>query len=198
MYVPTAEAPLPVMSVMPATVSCIAFDAPQGLPRPGEQVRQADVFANTPTRRLPNNRDQLKEWKAYRGLIEAGISIFWWAHTGRFATVAGLTSESGDGPIVVETYPRYVIKRLWPDLSIPSKKNDALQYVDAVYSRIQKLGLVCRSVVRPSVDQVDAMICALAAREFVESTKMPAGSVGEPPVADSDAGLLREGFIISP
>src|SRR5690606_15268594 len=38
-------------------------------------------------------------------------------------------------PFVVETYPRYVIPRLWPKLKIPSKRKEPARYVE-VLSRL--------------------------------------------------------------
>jgi predicted nuclease with RNAse H fold len=195
-YVPTSKQPLPELSVFPGDVRCIAFDAPQGLPAQGEPVRRADVDANTPTRRLPGDRDELSKWKAYRGLIEVGISVFWWVYKSQLATIAGLPPVLERPTTIVEAYPRYVIRRLWPSLQIPSKRNAPLEYIDTVYSRIQKLGYVCRSVIRPSVDQVDAMLCALAASAYESSNGLPNGTVGDPPVPDEASQVMREGYII--
>ncbi len=195
-YLPSSQAPLPVLAVKPGPVGCIAFDAPQGLPRAGEHIRVADKDAGTPTRSLPADRRALENWKAYRGLIEVGISVFWWTYKKKLATVAGMTGEAHD-LVIAESYPRYVIRRLWPSMTIPSKRRAPLEYVDAVYSGIQKLGYVCRSVIRPTVDQVDAMLCALAAGAFVEAGGLPAGTVGAPPVADEEGSVLRDGYIIS-
>ena len=130
------------------------------------------------------------------GLIEVGISVFWWVYKGQLATIAGLPPVLGRATTIVEAYPRYVIRRLWPSLRIPSKKNEPLQYIDTLYSRIQKLGYVCRSVIRPSVDQVDAMLCALAAHAYQKNNGLPDGTVGEAPVPDEPSQVLREGFIV--
>lgn len=196
-YVPSRGAPLPALTVKPGRVACVAFDAPQGLPLPGEAVREADRLARTPTRRLPSNRRELDMWRPCRGLIEAGISIFWWCYETSRAAIPGLPEGSANTTIV-ETYPRHIIRRLWPDMRIPSKRNDTLAYVDAVYSGIQKLGYLCRSVIRPTTDQVDAMLCALAARAFVNANGLPDGTVGSAPVVDDTGTVLREGFIVSP
>jgi predicted nuclease with RNAse H fold len=195
-YIPTEKKPLPVLTFMPGTVASVAFDAPQGLPAKGARTRTADTKANTPTRALPASREELAAWRAYRGLIETGISIFWWAYENKAAAIAGLHASGTHATTIVEAYPRYVIKRLWPDIRIPSKRNAPLEYIDTVYSRIQKLGFVCRSMRRPTVDQVDAMLCAIAARDFAAATDMPAGSVGMPPVVDHAARVLREGYIV--
>jgi len=197
-YVPTAEKPLPTLSVRPGEVVCIAFDAPQGLPRTGEPVRRADIEANTPTRRLPVDRTELSGWTAYKGLIEVGISVFWWVYKSQLATVAGLPPVFDKKTTIVETYPRYIVRRLWPGLEIPSKKSAPMDYIDTLYSHIQKLGYVCRSVIRPSVDQIDAMLCAIAANDYAKNNGPPAGTVGDVPVPDPDANVLREGFIVSP
>ena len=57
---------------------------------------------------------------------------------------------------------------------------------------------MCRSVIRPTVHQVDAMVCGLAAEVFVTRSSLPDGTVGEPPVADEGGEILREGLIVSP
>ena len=196
-YIPTDTSPLPSLTFMPVEVACFALDAPQGLPALGADVRKADKDANTPTRRLPYDRGELAKWKAYRGLIEAGVEIFWRAYEGGLADIPGLLGPTNATPAVIETYPRYMIRRMWPDLRIPSKRSAPLEYVDSVYSRIQKLGYVCRSVIRPTVDQVDAMVCALAAERFAGGPDLPAGTVGAPPVADEKGRVLREGYIVS-
>jgi predicted nuclease with RNAse H fold len=174
----------------------MAFDAPQGLPAQGARTRSADTAADTPTRVLPATREELDAWRAYRGLIEAGISIFWWAYESQRVAIGGLHPRGAHATTIVEAYPRYAIKRMWPDIRIPSKRNAPIDYVDAIYSRIQKMGFVCRSMIRPTVDQVDAMLCAIAARDYATSPDMPAGSVGVPPVVDPTARVLREGFIV--
>ena len=196
-YIPTEKTPLPRLAVMPGEVTCFAFDAPQGLPLRGRTIRECDTKAGTPTRKLPSNRDELAGWRAYKGLIEVGVSVFWWVHDRGIATVAGLDAPADGRPAVVETYPRHVIKRLWPLLDIPSKRNAPLDYIDTIYSRLQKMGYKCRSVVRPTVDQTDAMLCAVAAGAYAASAGLPEGTVGAPPVADAPERVLREGYIVS-
>lgn len=195
-YVPSETMPLPHLSAMPGEVSCIGIDAPQSLPAVGAPRRAADAAANTPTRRLPQTREELSRWRAYRGLIEAGVSIFWWVYSRRLGTIPGL-STGAETPVVLETYPRYMIRRLWPEFRIPSKRQRPMDYIEEVYARIQKRGYRCRSAIRPSVDQVDAMLCAMAAEAYGRAGGLPAGTVGIPPEADDDARVLREGLIIA-
>ena len=195
-YLPSVDQPLPALKFKPGEVRCYALDAPQSLPLRGDTARACDRLANTPTRRLPADRAELEQWRAYRGLIEVGVSIFWWVHDQQLASIAG--TADAVAPLACETYPRYIIKRMWPALTIPSKKNQPMDYIDAIYSEIQKLGYVCRSVVRPSVDQLDAMLCAIAANTLVETGGLPAGSVGDAPLVDRDARVLRGGFIVAP
>ena len=195
-YLPSSHAPLPALVVKPGPVRCMAFDAPQGLPRPGERIRAADKDAGTPTQSLPGDRAALENWRARRGLIQVGISVFWWTYEKKLAAVAGMAGDTHD-LILAESYPGYVIRRLWPSMTIPSKRRVPIEYVDTVYAGIQKRGYVCRSVIRPTVQQVDAMLCALAAGAFVEAGGLPAGTVGAPPVADEKDSVLRDGYIIS-
>lgn len=195
LYVPSRGEPLPRPPKGWDEPAVIGLDAPQGLPSRGTGIRSCDRAANTPTRRLPADRGELAAWQLYRGLVEAGVEIFWSAHNCGRGHVAGLP---GTGPVLCETYPRYVIRRLWPNLAIPSKRNDPLTYVDAVWSRIQALGYACPSVERPAVDHVDAMLCALAAKAYLDAGGPPSGTVGLPPVIDNEAEVLREGFIIAP
>lgn len=101
--------------------------------------------------------------------------------------------------MVAETYPRYVVRRLWPELGrLPSKRAAPAEYVELIYSRLREDGYECVSVVRPTVDQVDAMVCALAAESCRDAAGLPEGSVGERPALDRGERVLREGFIVSP
>lgn len=144
------------------------------------------------------DRAELAEWKAFAGLIEAGLEIFWSVQSHGLGWVLGLAAP-GPIPVVCETYPRYVIKRRWADLRpIPSKRKEPLAYVDAVWGRLSKEGYGCPSLVRPTVDQVDAMLCALAAEACLGAKGMPAGTVGAKPVVDARGRVLREGYIASP
>lgn len=169
---------------------------PQSLPLVGRSRRRADELADTPTRRLPASRSELENWKLYKGLIEAGVEIFWSAHTRRLGRVLGL--EGGAGPLLIETYPRYVIKRLWPELRIPSKRKEGVRYASTIWERIKSLGYRCESVRTPTVDQVDAALCALAAEFHVGSEDPEAGAIGDPPLIDQQDGVIREGYIVSP
>lgn len=190
-YVPSIETPLPAAPEGWGSPSHIALDVPQGLPAVGSFRREADQKANTPTRRLPANRAQLQDWGLYRGLVEAGVEMFWAMHERRLAQIFGLETTVS-GPVAMETYPRYVIKRLWPALRIPSKRREPFQYVDAVWRLVREQGYFCASVARPTVDQVDAVVCALAAEAATEG-KTPACTVGIPPVVDKEGRVIREG-----
>ena len=196
-YIPSVRNPLPQPPAdWPAPVY-IAFDIPQGLPTPGRPRRKSDEQANTPTRKMPTSRKELGQWRLYRGFIEAGVEIFWAIYAGRLGSIAGLSPAAGL-PNVVETYPRYVIARLWPELRLPSKSHAPLEYIDAVWTRIRQAGYSCASVIRPTVDQVDAMVCALAAEACMQDGGLPQGIVGCPPIVDPVDRVLREGYIVSP
>ena len=55
----------------------------------------------------------------------------------------------------------------------------------------------CDSVIRPTVDQVDAMLCAVAGQAAVEGSGFME-TFGREPVVDEEEGFLREGFIVCP
>jgi hypothetical protein len=198
LYQPTREVPLPPAPPSLPPAEWIAMDAPQGLPAAGAQRRTADRDANTPTRRLPSSREELGRWKAFGGLIVAGVEIFWGVYELGLGRVAGLPADGRSGPWVLETYPRYEIRRLWPDLRIPSKHQAPVAYVEAVWGRLQASGYHCHGVARPTVDQVDAMLCAVTAEACAASGDLPGGTVGTPPRIDLEERVLREGFIVSP
>lgn len=198
LYVPSSARPLPEPPASWGEPSHIGLDVPQGLPLNGEKRRVADREAKTPTRRLPRDRRELSEWKAFEALIEAGLEIFWALANEGETSIVGLREETEGRTTVFETYPRYVIKRLWPDFQIPSKRKRPLDYVEGVWSRMIARGYSCTGAIRPSVDQVDAMLCALAAEALRSVDRLPAGTVGIAPILDSDARVLREGFIVSP
>ena len=207
MYIPSVRNPLPAPPVGWTQAEYISFDAPTGLPKPGHRRRVADQMAKTPTSVLPSSRRELGSWKLYKGVIEAGIEVFWSAHDRGLASVLGLTPLLPARPTILETYPRYVIKRLWPEIGIPSKRKSALDYVETIWARIQDAGYVCRSVIRPAHDQVDSMLCAIAAERCLEGDVaerclagdgLPNGIVGEKPMVDSKERVLREGFIVAP
>lgn len=196
-YIPSSDKPLPESPESWSQPLYVAIDAPQGLPAPGKSNREADREASTPTKRLPADRVKLAQSKLYKGLIEAGIEIFWSVHEGEWGRIPGL-DERPEWPVVFETYPRYVIRQLWPRLDIPSKRRAPLMYVNDVWGKLQGEGYHCSGVTRPTVDQVDAMVCALAAEACLETGGWRGMTVGGPPVVDEDARVLREGYIVSP
>src|SRR5262249_10932445 len=107
------------------------------------------------------------------------LAIFWAAH--------------GLGLPVVETYPRFVIRTLWPELKIPSKRKEPKRYVAELWSLIRARGYASRP---PGTDdEVDPILCALAAEPY------PAGrplAVGAPLAVGDEEGVLREGYIVVP
>jgi predicted nuclease with RNAse H fold len=119
-YQPTREQPLP-LGRRPAV---FALDALQSLPLEGRSRRAADRDAKTPTSVLPTARADVALMRAYGPFVDAGITIFWEAQRNGLAVIPGLT---GSGPALLETYPRFVIRRLWPDLrpSRPSERHPA-------------------------------------------------------------------------
>lgn len=196
-YRPSPANPLPLPPTGWSSPRVIALDLPQSLPRPGAQRRVADAEARTPTSRLPGSRVELETWRLYRGLIEAGIETFWAVHTSALGTIAGLKEAVVSQPLVVETYPRYVLRRRWPDLRIASKSKEPDEYTEQVWVRLQQEGYVSTTdPARP--DHVDAMLCALAARACLGTDRLPPGTVGDAPYIDEGDRLIREGFIVAP
>jgi predicted nuclease with RNAse H fold len=178
-YVPSAELPLPEPPAGMPAVTWFALDAPQSLPAHGATRRAADRDARTPTSILPDRRAAVATMPVYRQVVEAGLTIFWAAH------LRGLP--------VVETYPRFVIRTLWPELKIPSKRKQPKHYIAELWARIRALGYSSRP---PGThDEIDAMLCALAAEAFGAGSYL---QVGTPLVVDVDEGVLREGYIVSP
>ena len=196
LYIPTRECPLPTKAGV--VVAAVAFDAPQGLPYPSNRRRQADREAKTPTRVLPATRAALAEWKLYGPLVRAGVDLFWWAHQIPQVRLWGLPTGEDPTTVIGETYPRYVLQRLAPKERIPSKRQDPLPYIDLAWAVIQAQGYRCPAMVRPTVDQVDAALCAVAARECLKTDGSPAGLVGALPVVDDAEQVIREGYIVAP
>lgn len=199
LYLPSPAQPMPQPPAAWAAPEWVALDAPQGLPAPGQSTRDCDREAHTPTRRLPTDRGGMAEALLYKGLVQAGVDLFWAMYEQGLVRIAGVPLGADRLTTVCETYPRYVLRRLWPDLKpIPSKRKAPVDYVEAVWTRIRDAGYTCASVARPTVDQVDAMLCAMAAESAAEAGSLPAGTVGEPPDPDYRNEVLREGFIVSP
>jgi predicted nuclease with RNAse H fold len=188
-YVPSASCPLPEppRGVAPA---CFALDAPQGLPALGELRRAADRLANTPTRVLPSRREDVLAMRAFGALVDAGLTIFWEALERGLASL----DRHDAAPAIVETYPRFAIRTLWPDLRIPSKRKEPRRYVAELWPRIRELGY--RAATPPAThDEVDAALCALAAQAWKRGAVV---EVGLAPVVDAPGRVLREGFIVAP
>ncbi len=196
-YLPSQDRPLPEPPPGAEMPACYAIDGPQGLPRRGAVIRQADLAAGTPTRRLPATRQELESWRLYRGLIEAGIEVFWGVYVGGLGRIPGL--EAGPlRPLVCETYPRYVLRSLWPEMKIPSKRRQPMRYAGAVLEVLGGLGYRCHDIASLTPDQADAMLCALAARACAQGEGANCLFLGGAPTADLEAQVLREGYIVVP
>lgn len=196
-YVPSPEQPLPAPPPEAGGAGCYAIDGPQGLPRRGSAARQADLMAQTPVRRLPAGRRELASWPLYRGLIEAGIELFWAVYEKRLGGIPGLAGGL-PRPLVCETYPRFILRRLWSSAEVPPKRRQPVQYADFVWGRLRALGYRCDGVIRPTPDQADAMLCALAAWACAQGGREAYITLGEPPTADAGERVLREGYIVVP
>jgi len=134
----------------------------------------------------------------YKQLIECGIEVFWNAYEKNLSAVAGLNDNPNSDIIIFETYPRYVIKRLWSDEEIPSKRKAPIDYVRKFSFLIKQKGYSFHESKILSPDYIDAMVCAIAAEDYFVTNGKSAGKVGVPPVVDNAEKILREGFIYSP
>ncbi len=198
-YLASVERPLPeppaILDVGDhRQVAAYAIDAPQGLPAEGRPRREADEAAGTPTRKLPKSRTELEESRLYRELIRAGLEVFWSVHANNIGGILGLDPRR-IGPLVMETYPRASILGLLGG-PIPSKRKETLAYVDLLWDFLRNEGYRCPSVTRPSVDQIDAMFCALAAETAMGYNDLRERTLGRAPAIDRKARVIREGYIV--
>ena len=198
LYLPGKEKPFPPLPSGISIPTHIAFDGPQSLPAIGNKRRDCDKLANTPTRILPSNRNELKSWKMYKQLIECGVEVFWNIYEKDLASIAGLNEKKDSKLIVMETYPRYVIKRLWPEENIPPKSKAPIDYVIKFSHLIREKNYKFDESKITTHDYIDAMLCALAAEDYLKTNRNSAGKVGSLPLVDNKERILREGFIYSP
>jgi len=198
LYLASKDKPFPPLPRGISIPTHIAYDGPQSLPAIGNKRRECDKLANTPTRVLPSNRKELKSWKMYKRLIECGIEIFWNVYRNNLAAIAGLNDKSKSKLVIMETYPRYIIKKLWARESIPSKSKAPVEYVRKFSALIKKNGYRFDKHKVITHDYVDAMLCAIAAEDFKNNHGNSAGKVGKSLRVDTKEKILREGFIYSP
>jgi predicted nuclease with RNAse H fold len=203
--------PDPILAPLPASLTTgqapilIGFDCPQSLPEPPSTVRRADKLANTPTRVLPTSLEQLTGENSkkfvYKELIKLGTTLFWNAYIQQIAAIYGLhgnQSIMSNHITLFETYPRFIIKTLFSlkDREIPSKRKQPFLYITKIWSLITSRGYSCSSVIHPSVDQVDAVLCAIAAERLYLKETNQNHIVGTPCKPDNHSQILREGYII--
>ncbi|MGO4275392.1 DUF429 domain-containing protein, partial [Paenibacillus sp. TAF58] len=197
-YIPSSSTPLPVFPAG-GVVKFIGFDCPQGLPTLGNLRRDCDARANTPSRNIAQTRATISAMRSYSQLVQLGVDLFWNAYSSSSASVYGLNSIQGKTEIF-EVYPRFSIINLLkitnPLKTIPSKIKNPLEYIDFVWMKINNIGYSCSSVIRPTVDQVDAMLCAITADHLLKGTAN--NIVGNMPILDNSDMVIREGLIISP
>lgn len=209
-YSPTQSNPLPI-SLHGSPPRFIGFDSPQSLPISGKTRRNCDEKAKTPTSVLPSSRAALSNIKLYKGLIVTGIDIFWNSYTNQTANIYGLTQTNEVKPTIFETYPRYVIRKWLSEQLInknliiefndiiTNKRDNPMRYVDFVWSGLRNLGYISPGIEKPSVDQLDAMLCAVVAHHLsVTPNYLLANTVGKQPSLDLKGRVLREGYIVCP
>ena len=198
LYLASKDKPFPPLPSGINIPTHIAFDGPQSLPAIGNKRRECDKGAKTPTSVLPPTRQELKDWKLFKHLIECGVKIFWNVYEKNLASIAGLNSDRNSSLIIMETYPRYIIKRLWPGESIPSKTKAPVEYIRQFSTLIKKKGYKFKPPQVMTHDYVDAMLCAIIAEDYLKTNGNSAGKVGSQPIVDLEEKILREGFIYSP
>jgi predicted nuclease with RNAse H fold len=196
-YIPSKDKPLPTVPFNLSTSTHFAIDGPQSLPAIESKRRECDRLANTPTRVLPKNRQELQNWKMYKELIHCGVEVFWSSYKNGFANLGGLNKEVNDIPIILETYPRYVIKRIWPSFMIPSKRKTPVEYVNKLIPLIKMMDYEFDESKILSPDYIDAILCAIAAENYLITTGNCLGRVGVDPIVDEENQILREGYIYS-
>ncbi|WP_411348670.1 DUF429 domain-containing protein [Paenibacillus sp. WLX2291] len=211
-YSPTPTTPLP-SSPNNSAIGFIGFDSPQGLSSQGKIIRDCDKNAKTSTSKIPSSRGLLSKTTLYKGLIEVGIDIFWNCHSNQIANIYGLNQSKFDQekPTIFETYPRYVIRKwlsnrlnnmkfyiLFKD-HITHKRAYPSRYVDYVWEGLKFLGYTCPGVHRPSIDQLDAMLCAVVAQHLSTASNFQlTNSVGLKPIINNKDKVFHEGFIVCP
>ncbi|WP_076348476.1 DUF429 domain-containing protein [Alicyclobacillus vulcanalis] len=202
-YVPLSGSPPVLLPPVPKDLianGCVAaygLDCPQGLPKLGSrhQRRDCDREANTPTRKLPEHLSD-PYTGPYASLIQVGVQLFAAAVSSGHAQLYGDGRQShGAKPIIFETYPRKVLKDHFALGSIPSKRKEPHAYVDKVWKALKDSGYTCCGVLRPTVDQVDAMVCAVVAEHVLQKSVR---ELGEPPIWDAKDRIFREGYIVVP
>ena len=198
LYLASKDKPFPPLPSGISIPTHIAFDGPQSLPLIGNKRRECDKGAKTPTSVLPLTREELKDWKLFKRLIECGVEIFWSIYEKNLASIAGLNSNRNSKLIIMETYPRYIIKRLWPEESIPSKTKTPIEYIRKFSTLIKKKGYKFKPPGVMTHDYVDAMLCAITAKDYLKTNGNSAGKVGSNLFVDLDEKIEREGFIFSP
>jgi hypothetical protein len=174
------------------TQHVFTLDAPQGLPRASEKRRDCNATANTPTGLLPGSRAEMDAGESadgkkfvYLGPVQTAVAVFW----ANRRWLLGLVQQ----PRLVETYPNVVFRSL-TGRHPPPKTKRPCDYCVAVAALMSRLGLSCPGVEIPSVDQCDAILCAIAAKAFIEDE---AEALGLPPLVDEAEHVLREGFIVT-
>ncbi len=203
LYRATPERPLPDRPDG-RTAAVYALDGPQGLPAdPGggaRACRVADRMVHTPTQSLPTTASGLRDLRLYGAFVRNAVALFWRLHETGAAAVLGLRSDAAIAslprPLVCETWPRLVLRRLAGDgRTLPPKRSAPEAYARAVWRLVQGQGLEAPGVLCPTVDQVDAALCAVAARAVAEGS---AEALGLPPWPDPALAFLREGLIVVP
>nr|WP_237700076.1 DUF429 domain-containing protein [Alicyclobacillus acidocaldarius] len=182
---------------MPAGAKAYGFDGPQGLPQlhSGRTRRLCDEKADTPTRTMPLTLSPMYKGP-YASLIKVSIRLFSEAVSTGQARLHGYPpSSNAAGPTIFETYPRKILKDHFGLSSIPSKRKEPHKYVEEVWNALKERDYRCSGVIRPTVDQLDAMLCAVAAEHLLKGQFKDLGAA---PIWDPVQKIFREGYIVVP
>lgn len=97
----------------------------------------------------------------------------------------------------METYRRYLIRRLWSALKIPFKKKEATTYMEVLSSFLRQTAHIFpKGTIQ--VDRVDAMVCVSGAEGCLDSDLLPNAAIGRVPDIGRSGPILREDNIVCP
>ncbi len=164
----------------------LALDGPQGLARPGETQRRSErevrAAGKTPGH-LPDRS------RPYGGFLRGSVELFA-ALRARGLGVLGEVPH--DGAVLLEVYPADLFTR-WAGHRLPKKTTP--EGLRARWDVLRGQGLEFpEGLDALGHDELDAAAAALAAYLWATGRT---SSCGDPPTWDAEAGVLREGFIVS-
>lgn len=165
----------------------LAIDGPQGLSAPGRAMRESERLLRAagksgPALPRPGERP-------YAGFVAGSVTLFSALRRKGWGLLGEVPHEE---TVLLEVYPGDLWPR-WAGYRMPRKSLSAGRH--ARYDLLRGLGLdlpVGREAA--THDQLDAAAAAYAAYLWATGK---AREVGEPPAFDPEAGLVREGYIVT-